>query len=549
MGFISGLKSTPKRGKPTMKLHTCVSPSGRFVYGIHRPHFSSDNLRETDDLADLGRFPDGCIHRNTVNFPSGPVHEPAADPIFEVPNAFPFRGTTYIAQTWAEAQARSPETIALPKAPALSFFDGYPDEQGAAEALRNMDRPLRLALALSSTDARDLCCLAHMACTFCMDESSGVPWGIVYETRSDGRVRAKMADPELFDAVANNTHLPDAYKQAMVLRPGAQGASEIVGERHQTDPHSHVFEYLRKNSYIPWGHYAANMADDAVRYRLKDLGRQDICGMRHLYYQRSYVRLAGLLGLPASANRRSLNEEELERLRQTVHGELAGHRTIDFDRTLWGWNFGFDYTPSGYRLHASHQQVHQQFALVPARIPMATGDGLLPAYACGDMVGEFVKAYRHETGKGFFECYQLAIEKNRRMDGNRHGPKRLSVFEDERVLLFVPKAQTSQWELQVMPKRGVGNIVEADTRMRQSLDRALFVAVKTLGAMGARMITTIEFSKSILEKNRDQRLLISLLPRLPQSPGAFSEAQLRWINGHYPEDFAQACRSHLPQRP
>ncbi len=43
----------------------------------------------------------------------------------------------------------------------------------------------------------------------------------------------------------------------------------------------------------------------------------------------------------------------------------------------------------------------------------------------------------------------------------------------------------------------------------------------------------------------DQRLLYAFLPKLPESPGAFSEAQLRWINGHYPEDFALACRMQL----
>jgi len=44
-------------------------------------------------------------------------------------------------------------------------------------------------------------------------------------------------------------------------------------------------------------------------------------------------------------------------------------------------------------------------------------------------------------------------------------------------------------------------------------------------------------------------LLYAFLPRLPESPGAFSEAQLRWINGHYPEDFAAACRRRLPKVP
>ena len=103
-----------------MKLRTCVSPAGQFVYGLHRPHFTADNFRETDRLADLGLLPDGTRHRNAANFPAGPVSEPGADWIFEVPNAFPFRGTTYIGKTWADARAGRPETIALPKAPKVS---------------------------------------------------------------------------------------------------------------------------------------------------------------------------------------------------------------------------------------------------------------------------------------------------------------------------------------------------------------------------------------------------------------------------------------------
>jgi hypothetical protein len=133
------------------------------------------------------------------------------------------------------------------------------------------------------------------------------------------------------------------------------------------------------------------------------------------------------------------------------------------------------------------------------------------------------------------------------MDGNAQGEQSLVVFEDDRVMVFVPKAQTSQWELHLMPKKAVGSIVETDMPMRQSLDRAMLIAVKVLGSMGARMITTIEYSKSVIGGNADQRLLVAFLPRLPESPGAFSEAQLRWINGHYPEDFALACRRHLPE--
>ena len=59
------------------------------------------------------------------------------------------------------------------------------------------------------------------------------------------------------------------------------------------------------------------------------------------------------------------------------------------------------------------------------------------------------------------------------------------------------------------------------------------------------MITVIEFPKRIGVTDIDQRLLYSFLPKIPYSMGAFSEAQLRFINGHYPEDFAIACRLQL----
>ena len=524
-----------------MQLRTCVSPVGRFIYGVHRPRFTADNFREQNHLADLGMLPDGSRHLNSANFPGGSVYEPAADWVFEIPNALPFRGTTYIGKAWADARAVNPESIRLPSPPAVSFCDGCTDEPAAYRAIGRLPRPLQLALAVSSTDARDLRCLAHLAGTFCTDEKTGEPWGLAYRKGSTGRIEARIADQALFDAVANNRHLPDAYKQAMALRPGAQGGSEIVGEWRPT-PDSHVFEYLRRNSYIPWGHYAANMADDAVRYRVEELTLADMTGMRHLYYQRTYTRLAGMLRLASKTVGGALSADELETLRIHVVKALPHNENIEFNRTLWGWNYGFDYAPSGYRLHASHQQIHQQFALIPARVPLATGEGSLPAYACGDLVSDVVKAFRRQTGKGFFECYQQAIRQNQRMDGNPDGRHSLVVFEDERVILFVPKAQTSQWELQLMPKASVGNIIEADTAMRRSLDRAILIAVKVLGALGASMITSIEYSKPVVKGDADQRLLIAFLPRLPESPGAFSEAQLRWINGHYPEDFAQACR-------
>ena len=120
-------------------------------------------------------------------------------------------------------------------------------------------------------------------------------------------------------------------------------------------------------------------------------------------------------------------------------------------------------------------------------------------------------------------------------------------------MLFVPKAQTSQWELQIMtlpdPDGNLpGNIFECDTRIRHSLDTTILMAQKALAGLGAKMVTTIEYSKRLSEQRTAQQPLIyAFLPKLPESPGAFSEAQLRFINGHYPEDFSAACRKQLIQ--
>jgi hypothetical protein len=89
-------------------------------------------------------------------------------------------------------------------------------------------------------------------------------------------------------------------------------------------------------------------------------------------------------------------------------------------------------------------------------------------------------------------------------------------------------------------------VLETDTDARRALDHAIWLAIRILGAMGARMVTTLEYAKRIDAGDTGQHLLYSFLPRLPESPGAFSEAQLRWIVGHYPEDFAAACRQNQP---
>ena len=296
------------------------------------------------------------------------------------------------------------------------------------------------------------------------------------------------------------------------------------------------------------------MAHDAVRYRIKDLTFSDMTGMRHLYYQRIFVRMAEALGLPLDCAKRQLSIDALEDLRQKIIQTMSvpdKQKDLKFSRTLWGWNFGFDFAPSKYRLHASHQQVHQQFALVPETVSAedsqedaGNADDEIPAYACGDLIADFIADFHRETDKAFFETYISAIQNNQRMD-RKDGESSLIIYQDANVMLFVPKAQTSQWEIQLMTLHPVGNILEADTGTRKSLDTAILVAVKVLEQMGAKMITCIEYSKSFHSTDTDHRLLYCFLPRLPESPGAFSEAQLRWINGHYPEDFAAVCRSVL----
>lgn len=539
-----------------MQLRTCIHPSGRFVYGLHKPAFTVRNLREHDFIGALGKFTDGSSHENRRNFPPADIEVEQADWIYEIANPFPFRGTTFISQSWAQAKAENPAAIRLPQPAATSLHESIAPlladntETGLREALKKLPEPFLLTLAATSTDPQDLLLLARLCCKFIFNEK-GDPVGLAYQREANGRIRAVISRHDLFETVANNIHLPDSYKAAMVLRPGVQGDSEIVGEYSGKD--CHIFEYLRRNSYIPWGHYASNMADDTVRYRTGDLSATDMHGLRHLYYQRTFVRLAGLLGIEMPPMRRTMQVEDLEKMRRTIQTRLAEdpHQDLAFNSTLWGWNFGYDFAASGYRLHASHQQIHQQFALLPPTVSAwhsgnEEAKEAVPSYGCGDLIAEFCRDYKAETGRDFFAAYLAAIRTNQRMDQRTDRPAGLIVYEDDNVILFVPKAQTSQWELQIMPTAEVGNILEADTACRDSLDRALLIGQQVLAALGARMVTSIEFTKRLDNPDPDQRLIYALLPKLPYSMGAFSEAQLRWINGHFPEDFAAACREHLP---
>ncbi len=541
----------------SLQLLTCVSPEGRFVWGTHRPDYAAANLRVADHIQILGRTPDGRPVLNQSNFPGQDVGIPSADPVFEIPNAFPFRGATYITQSWAQEAARDPSRIAIPKRKAVSMHGCFGDLATAGAPLKTvaaliarLPETLQVALATTSTDPDDLQCLAELSCDFLREPATGRPSGLHFTLDSAGLSHAVIRNHRLFEAVANNPCLPDDYKECMVLRPGIQGGSEIIGEWHAGQ--SHAFEYLRCNSYIPWGHYAANMAHDAIRYDAGRLTLEDIRGLRHLYYQRTYVRLAEMLALARVPRRRPLSVRELEQLRRavlekTLEAEIRA--AMPFSATLWGWNYGFDYAPSGFRLHASHQQIHQQHALIPTAVSYeAQGPGSRgPSYAYGDLVQLFGREFRRRTGRGFFDCLLQALRTNRRLDGRSSLPAELVIDEDEHVMLYVPKAQTSQWELQIMTLAPVGNILETDIEVRAALDRTLRLAMRILTGMGATMITVIEVSKRFNCDDADQRLVYSLLPRLPESPGAFSEAQLRWICGHFPEDFARACRAKLSQ--
>lgn len=539
-----------------MKLRTCVSPEGKFIYGIHKPSFKTVNLRENDFLQVLGLDAADNPVDNACNFPDADVQESQGGWIFEIPNPFPFRGATFIDKNWADAKAADPLAITLPPRPATSMtnflYKALRCGKGGAkdivwEAFAELPETVLLALAATSTDPEDLVRLAEMTCDFIYDDQGYAPIGMRYEEDAKGGHRPKISNHDLFETLVNNVYLPDIYKEVMVLRPGAQGESEIVGE-WPAEGDSHVFEYLRRNSYIPWGHSASNIANDLVRYTIADLSDFDFEGLRHLYYQRTFIRLAEQLGIQKDVRRKCLTLTELEKLRQEIVNEFerSGTSLLQFDATLWGWNYGFDFAASGYRLHASHQQIHHQFAMVPKEvIKSGTEDEMISSYSCGDQVADFVRSYQEEYGCSFFADYVSAIRNNCRIDEKKGFPADLVVFEDENVILFVPKAQTSQWELQLMTSGSVGNILEADSNVRRSLNRGILTAMRVLTGLGAELITVIEFSKRIGVEDIDQRLLYSFLPKIPYSLGAFSEAESRYINGHYPEDFAIACRLQL----
>ncbi|MFA6009146.1 MAG: hypothetical protein WC799_04115 [Desulfobacteraceae bacterium] len=539
-----------------MKLKTCVSPSGRFVYGVHHPFFHIENFREKDGIQPLGWDESGDPVFNQENFPVEAVDEAKADIIYEVPNAFPFRGSTYIASGWADVKSANPGSIQLTFQKPLSFTDSLKKSLGhdvdMDNVFSNLPQQVLLTIAAESNDIDELTRLASICCVFHL-EIQGAK-GLVFKRETKGGARSVIKNHVLFETLVNNPCLPDFLKEVMVLRPGVQGGSEIVGEYNHDGERVHIYEYLRRNSYIPWGHFAANMAEDAVRYDMTSMSQSDMTGLRHLYYQRTYSRVADMLGLPGLIQRKTATENELEDLRLSIVDRIKtmGNQNLFFNATLWGWNYGFSFTANGYNLHGSHQQVHQQFALIPKTTEAHSGfdrtEGLMETYGCGDQVYAFIKRYREETGHHFFDDYLSAIESNRRMDRTDDNRASLVVYADDHVILFVPKAQTSQWELNLMPRKPIANIIETDATVRQSLDTAMHKAMTALTTLGAKMISVIELSGRFGVYDEKQHLLYSFLPKIPYSMGAFTEAQQRYINGHYPEDFAEACREVMQNK-
>ena len=108
-------------------------------------------------------------------------------------------------------------------------------------------------------------------------------------------------------------------------------------------------------------------------------------------------------------------------------------------------------------------------------------------FCCGDLIHDCCTRYADETGQDFFSDYVQCIRKNSRMDGG-DGEDSLILFEDEYCMAFIPKAQTSQWEVQIMTTTRAGNILELSTEARHSLDTAFYLIVKALHGIGVKLM-------------------------------------------------------------
>ena len=525
-----------------------------FKVGLHEPSYDVMNLRHSDAVFQIGVTVHGDEVKNEANFPKNhSIDVEMGESVYEIPNPFPFWGTTYILKWKADEFKKNPKQFRFKRKYEdmthedreilfeTLIGDGIETRDGKKFTFRHLPRHILLTLAQNSKNPRILTEIARISCEIRLGQDN-TPLGLYFEDRVQKAPVPIIHDKPLFEVVANNPCLPDDYKQVMVLNPGVQGQNPIVGEYRTAN--THVWEYLRKNSYIPWGHYASNMAQDAIRYSVDALSPDDIKGLRFLYYQRIYVELARSLGLtPVEPNG---DDEKLEGLRLYVLDCVKEHvemkRELKVTGNLWGWNYGFGYASSGYRLHASHQQIHNQYALVPAK----TSCGMT-TYTVGDLVWNHVERCSDFRPEDFFDAYIHSILDNKRTDGTSDAPQELVIFEDENVIAYCPKAQRYQGEVHLMVKKRIGNILEADSGTRHSLDHGILKVMKALSALGAEMITVFEVSKKYHRISAGQRLFYCFLPRHEDSPGSMSEAQGRWITGHYPEDFAWLLREMLAE--
>ncbi len=177
-----------------ISVRSCVSEEGKFVFGIHRPCFKVENLREHDYISCLGAASDGTRVNNDINFPDKNIDVKKADIIYEIPNPFPFRGTTYINSAWADKNAAAPEKISLPVRQKVHFTEDLKqwlnkkglDGKDADDFLEILPQPLLIALADTSTDPEELAALAKISCSFIFNKNNKIPCGLVFKKDERG---------------------------------------------------------------------------------------------------------------------------------------------------------------------------------------------------------------------------------------------------------------------------------------------------------------------------------------------------------------------------
>ena len=176
---INGSKGKCMNG---LSIRTCVSTSGEFVYGIHKPDYTVVNLREKDHIATLGHIDGKTAVENKINFPANDVTIDNANWVFEISNPFPFMGATFILKSSADKK--------IENANPFNNIKKYKSAQlkTSIEDVEDNDA-LFMSLGRTSTDSDLLIELAKKSCLFEFDPHSGEPVGIQYEKMIDTEYR------------------------------------------------------------------------------------------------------------------------------------------------------------------------------------------------------------------------------------------------------------------------------------------------------------------------------------------------------------------------